>query len=80
MQAQPIGDLGVKKEMEAYRAAFHRPFPIDYTRDYPTAEEAVAHIRSFIERGKPVERSDLGVPMEVAIEWGFDPKEYLGEG
>lgn len=76
MEAQPA-DPGIDREMKAYAKAFHRPFPIDYVRQYSSAEEAIAHIRSFIERGKPVEASDLGMPLDVAIEWGFDPKVYL---
>jgi hypothetical protein len=79
MQPQPIGDPGVKNAMKAYRSAFHRPFPIDYMPTYPTEEEAIAHIRSFVERGRPVERADIDMPMEVAIQLGFDPKVYLGE-
>ena len=76
MQAQ-LADPGIDREMKVYAKAFHRPFPIDYMQEYPSAEEAIAHIRSFIERGKPVEVSDLGMPLEAAIEWGFDPKIYL---
>ena len=76
MEAQPA-DPGIDREMKVYAKAFHRPFPIDYMQNYSSAEEAIAHIRSFIERGKPVEVSDLGVPLDVAIEWGFNPKRYL---